>query len=82
MEVELSEGNLFTADQLADLARQLREREEATQEETAAHLGIDQAIVSKAENGEKSYRLTCIRMIELYSDFTMEHPLYRLKRKN
>jgi hypothetical protein len=37
-------------------------------------------MVSRAEAGAQRYRSTCIRMIELYSDFEVEHPLYRLRK--
>lgn len=72
---------MYTATQLADLARKLREDAGDTQEDVAVELEVDQAVVSKAEKGERKYRLTCVRMVELYTRFSVEYPLYRLSSK-
>ena len=77
----LEEGKVYKAAQLADLARELREDAGDTQEDVAVQLEVDQAIVSKAEKGERKYRLTCVRMVELYTQFSVEYPLYRLSKK-
>jgi transcriptional regulator with XRE-family HTH domain len=76
----LKDGKLITEDEVSVLARLLRLNAGDRQEDTAAKLGVDQSVVSRAEAGIKRYRSTCIRMVELYSGFEVEHPLYRLRQ--
>ena len=74
----LKEGLVLTIDELAAAARTVREDAGDSQEETAAKLEVDQAQVSKAENGRRSHCSTCIEMIHLYTSYRVEHPLFRI----
>lgn len=81
MDFPLQDGTILTAEEIADVARRLREESGDKQEETAAKLDMDQAVISKAENGSERYVSVCIRMIEAYTSCTVESPLYRITRR-
>ena len=74
----LKEGLVLTIDELAAAARSAREEAGDRQEDTAAKLEVGQAQISRAENGSKSHSSTCIEMIELYTTYRVEHPLFRI----
>lgn len=48
--------NLYSAEQLADLCRQLRENAGLTQEQLAARLGVTRQEVTMAEDGRQASR--------------------------
>lgn len=81
MDSPLQDDTILTLEQIADVARRLREESGDKQEETAEKIDVDQAAISKAENGAKRYVSVCISMIEEYSDCTVESPLYRITRR-
>lgn len=81
MEPDLQDGAILTLEELAALAKRVRKEAGDKQEETAAKLEVNQAQVSKAENGNESYSSLCVRMIRLYTSYDIEHPLYRLARQ-
>jgi DNA-binding XRE family transcriptional regulator len=80
--INIQDGSVVDLAHLSSLARQFRERSGDTQEQAAERIGKSQEQVSRAERGVKSPVATCILLIEAYSDFTVEHPLYRLRSKN
>lgn len=79
---KLEDDTILTSEGLAEVARRVRLGAGDNQEEAAAKLDVGQSQISKAENGVESYSSVCIRMIEEYSNCTVEHPLYRITRKS
>ncbi|MCS3940371.1 ribosome-binding protein aMBF1 (putative translation factor) [Salinibacter ruber] len=76
----LKNNTILDSENLSDLARSVRLEAGDSQEEAAAKLDVGQSQVSKAENGVRSYFSVCVRIIEEYTDCTVEYPLYRIKR--
>lgn len=78
MNAILKDQTVLTMDELATCARQVRRDAGDNQEETAAKLGVEQAQISRAENGKKSHYSICVRMIEYYTSYSLEWPLFRV----
>lgn len=73
---------MFNRDDLAGLARTLREAAGMTQQQVADLIGTSQPMVAMAETQvERPYVQLRIDIIERLSDFDVEGPLYRLRRK-
>lgn len=77
----LEDGTILGSEDLADLARRVRQEAGDNQEEAAARLSVGQSQISKAENGAESYSSVCVRMIEEYTNRAVEYPLYRITRQ-
>ncbi len=82
----------YTEAELAELAREARQKSGKTQQAAADALNdmhgngdsvkASQPVIAMAENNpERPYRSLRIAMIEAFSDYDIEGPLYRLKRK-
>lgn len=76
----LENNTVLTSESLADLARSVRLEVGESQEEAAARLDVGQSHISKAENGVESYFSLCVRIVEEYTDCTVEYPLCRITR--
>jgi Helix-turn-helix. len=75
-------GDYLSLEEMGRLARRRRKREDETQEEAAASLGVGQANISRAENGQSDARETLFRLIRRYTDLDVEsEPRYRLIEK-
>jgi DNA-binding XRE family transcriptional regulator len=75
-------GDYLSLEEMGRLARHRRKREDETQEEAAASLGVGQANISRAENGQSDARETLFRLIRRYTDLDVEpEPRYRLIEK-
>jgi len=72
---------VYDSTRLREAARSLRKKSGDTQEKAAERIGKDQAQISRAEQGVAGHESICIQLIEEYSDFVVEHPLYRLQEK-
>lgn len=71
---------MYNSTDLCEAARTLRRQSGDTQEKAAERIGKDQAQISRAERGVAGHESICIQLIEEYSDFAVEHPLYRLRK--
>ncbi len=80
--IDFKDGETVDAAKLAQLARKSRERAKHTQEQTAELLGKTQSQISQAEKGDSRYIKTCIAMIEAYTDYKVEYPMFRLCLKS
>jgi transcriptional regulator with XRE-family HTH domain len=81
LRIEISDGVVIGKSGLSVVAKQLRLKAGDTQEVAAERIGKSQEQVSRAEMGEKSHASICILLIEEYSDFRVEHPLYRFRKR-
>jgi transcriptional regulator with XRE-family HTH domain len=79
--IKITEGVVLGRSELSEVAKQLRVDAGDTQEVAAERIGKSQEQVSRAEVGDKSHVSVCILLIEEYSDFRVEHPLYQLKKE-
>ena len=77
----MEDGQIVNAADLARLAKEARIGSGHTQEQTAELLDKTQPQISGAENGESRYQKTCMEMIAVYTDFEIEGPTFKLKRK-
>jgi transcriptional regulator with XRE-family HTH domain len=80
LSTKLKDGLIVGRHGLSEVAKQLRLTAGETQEVAAERIGKSQEQVSRAEAGDKSHVSICVLMIEEYSDFRVEHPLYRFKK--
>ena len=72
----------FRPEELAALAKEMRERAGKTKAQVARDFGINRATIQQAEEmPELSLTKLRIRIIETHSDYEVEGPLYRLRRK-
>ena len=75
---KIASGLTVDVSGLSRVARQLRTEAGDTQEDTAERIGRSQEQVSRAERGVPSHASICILVIEEYTGFEVEYPLYRL----
>ena len=69
----------YAESELAELARIARKAAGKTQKEVAYDMGVSQTSISHAENSpEKSLVALRKRLIEMYSDYKLVGPEYRL----
>lgn len=78
LKYKIAKGLTVNASGLAGVARQLRLEAGHTQENTAERIGRSQEQVSRAERGLPSHASICILIIEEYTEFDVQYPLYRL----
>lgn len=74
----------FPADDLVKLAREAFEASGLTQQQAATQLGVSQPVLARAVN-QPSASLSAlrVRIIEAFTDYVVEGPVYRLiKRKD
>ena len=76
--IDFKHGETIDAAKLAELARKSRIRANHTQEQTAELLNKTQSQISQAEKGDSRYTKTCIGMIEAYTDYKVEGPIFKL----
>ncbi len=77
----MREGEAVTGEELARLAKQSREQAGKTRQQAADELGVSWPSIFQAE--EEPHRSLVElrrRMLERYAGFTVEGPVYRLKR--
>ena len=77
----MRDNQTVTAETLAALAKQAREKAGKTRQQAADDMGVAWASIFQAEEEpERSlFALRC-RMLERYAGFTAEGPLYRLRK--
>jgi hypothetical protein len=80
LSVDLKDGLIVGRRGLSEVAKYLRVTAGETQEVAAERIGKSQEQVSRAEVGDKSHASICILLIEEYSNFEVEHPLYRFTK--
>lgn len=68
--------------ELGAMARALRKDAQDTQEDAAGKLDVSQSVISRAEKGEQRYMGVCIRVIEMYSDFSVDYPVCQIKKSD
>lgn len=74
--------DLVKPHELPELVKRLREQYGFTRHEVAKRLGVSEAIVRQAEEQPDRARIQLRkRMIERLSDYRLEGPFYRLRRK-
>jgi len=77
VDCDLPHGDILTPHDLRQLARQLWEASDDSQEALAAHIERDQSAVSRAlgdsEDTKTRYAKTCVRIIEHYCPEVMIH---------
>ena len=74
---------LFSEKELAALAKKFREQSGKNKSEVARELGVHRATVSAAEERpELSLTKLRLRIIETYSSFKVEGPLYLLTKRS
>ena len=73
---------LVTEADLAALAKELRMKSGKTKADIARELGASRPAVQQAENNpEQSLTKLRVRIIEACSPYTIEGPLFRIRRK-
>jgi DNA-binding XRE family transcriptional regulator len=74
--------NLVSQKELATLAKKFRMAAGKTRAQAAREMGVRQPSVFHAEESpNRGYWSLRIKMIETYSDFTVDGPFYQLKRR-
>lgn len=78
----MAEKQWFTEGALAAIAKRFREQAQKSRAQAARDMGVSQTSIFNAEESpEQSLAKLRIRMIEAYSNFTVEGAFFRLKRK-
>lgn len=79
---EFEDGALHEEASLPALARRVLDESELNQKQAAEHLGVSRSALSMALSDRiRRGRNLCIRVVEKFSEFMMEGPLYRLRRR-
>ena len=78
---EFQDGALHEEAHLPSLARKVLNKSDVSQTLAAEHLGVSRSALSMALSDRiKRGRNLCIRVIERFSDFMLDGPLFRLRR--
>lgn len=75
---KLSEGDILTADQIVAIARQLFNESGDSQEILGGKVERNQAQISRALKGESRYLKTCVDIIEVYTECSIQFPVGRV----